>query len=237
MRIVVCYICVSRGPISAEYASRFVATWQEYPPGADCDLMIACNGGPLPTELVLILSPLGPLMFPRENDGGWDVSAYISAARGPCSGYDAMLCLGESNYFHKAGWLKRLVAAWERYGRGMYGPYSSNAVRGHLNTTAFFCPPLVLAQYPERVFDRPSRMEFEHGERALWRRVAQRGMPVRMVTWDGEWDSRRWRMPDNIIWRGDQTNCLMWCNHCDGYSNLDPEHKAQWQRHWDQPFR
>jgi hypothetical protein len=237
VKIVVCYVCVSLGPIAADYASRFVATFQEYPPGADCDLMILCNGGPLNTELSMIFAPLGPLIFPRPNDPGWDISAYQDAAHGPCAGYDAILCLGESNYFHREGWLKRLVEAWERYGPGFYGPYSSNAVRGHLNTTAFMCSPQHIRSYPYRAKDRASRMEFEHGEGALCRRLYSRGIPVRLVTWDGEWEPRLWRMPQNILWRGDQSNCLMWCNHADGYANLSAANKAQWQSRWDQPFK
>jgi hypothetical protein len=238
MTICIVYIAVSAGPITDQYASRFVSTFHEYPPGIeDVDILICCNGGPLSTSLSLIFAPLSARMFPRENDGGLDVSAYIAAARGPCANYEAILFLGESNYFHRAGWLKRLVEAWTRHGPGMYGPYASNAVRGHLNTTAFFTSPLFLRQYSRLVKDRPSRMEFEHGENALWRRVASQGRPVRMVTWDGEWEPRAWRMPKNIIWRGDQSNCLMWCNHNDGYANLDPARKQNWARMWDQPFK
>jgi hypothetical protein len=237
MRICIAYIAVTLGPITADYASRFVATFKEYPPGADADLMVICNGGPLNTELAMIFAPLNPIFYPRENDPGWDVSAYQDASRGPCAEYDAVLWLGESNYFHRAGWLNRLVNAWNKHGPGMYGPYASNAVRGHLNTTAFFCAPQLVKQYPIRAVDKGSRLEFEHGAHALWRRAQTQGMSIRMVTWDGEWEPRLWRTPKNIIWRGDQTNCLMWCNHTDGYANLAPGNKAQWATHWDRPFK
>lgn len=237
MNIAVAYVVVTHGPITEEYASRFVATWIEYPPLTDCDLFLLCNGGPISTELGLIFSPLNPRMFPRENDGGFDISAYVAAARGPCSQYDAMLCLGESNYFHRQGWLLRLVQAWNRYGPGMYGPYSSNAVRAHLNTTAFFCAPETIKNYPKKVATRQDRYEYEHGEWALWRRVAALGMPVRLVTWDGEWEPVRWRMPRNILWRGDQSNLLMHCNHSDGYENANDKTKAVWSSRADRPFR
>lgn len=176
-------------------------------------------------------------MFIRENDGGWDCSAYIDASRRFVANYEAMLCLGESVYFHREGWLKRMMEAWQRYGPGMYSPFSSNAIRGHLNTTAFMCPPTLLRCYPKRVFDRASRYEMEHGEQSLWRRAASQGMPVRLVTWDGEWEPRLWRTPNNILWRGDQTNCLMWCNHSDGYANADDQTKANWEKRYNAPFR
>jgi hypothetical protein len=176
-------------------------------------------------------------MFVRENDGGWDISAYIAAARGPCSDYDAMLCLGESVYFHRAGWLKRLVEAWNKWGPGMYGPFSSNAIRSHLNTTAFFCAPKLLASYAAPVVDRKSRYEFEHGQGALWRRASTLGLSVRLVTWDSEWEPRAWRMQKDILWRGDQSSCLMWCNHSDNYAKADTRTKAFWQRYADAPFK
>jgi hypothetical protein len=209
MRICIAYIAVTLGPISDQYASRFVSTWHEYGPGHECDLMVICQGGPLSTELAMIFAPLNPIYYPRPNDPGLDISAYQDAARGPCADYDAVLWLGESNYFHREGWLKRLVEAWNKYGQGMYGPYASNAIRGHLNTTAFFCAPSLVKQYPVRAVTRQDRYEFEHGENALWRRANRQNIPVMMVTWDGEWGPRNWRMPQNIIWRGDQSNCLI----------------------------
>lgn len=235
MRVCIAYVAVTLGPITADYASRFVATFKEYPPGVEADLMVICNGGPLNTEISMILAPLNPLFYPRQNDPGWDVTAYQDAARGPCADYDAMLCLGESNYFHRSGWLKRLVDAWNKHGPGMYGPYSSHAVRKHMNTTAFFCSPELIKQYPIRPTDWNSRMEFEHGHNALWRRLEKRRMQTRFVTWDGAWEPLMWRSPKNILWRGDQSNLLMWCNHSDGYANADAKTKAQWSRYADAP--
>jgi hypothetical protein len=237
VRICICYIAVTHGPITPDYASRFVATFNEYPPGVDCDVLIACNGGPLSLDLSLIFAPLNPMFFPRENDGGWDISAFQDAARGPCKDYDAMLCLGESNYFHREGWLRRLVEAWNDHGEGMYGPFSSNAVRSHMNTTAFFTSPTFLISYPRRAVDRASRFEFEHGQNSLWRRLNNMGYPCRIVTWDGTWEPRMWRTPKNILWRGDQSNLLMWCSHSDNWHHETNGRKAMWSRLADTPFK
>lgn len=237
MKIALCYICVTHGSKTEDYAARFVATYKEYPPGVEHDTFVICNGGPVKTSITLLFEGMNAMMFPRENDGGWDISAYIDASKGPCSLYDMMVCLGESNYFHRLGWLKRLKDAWEQYGAGMYGPYSSNAVRAHLNTTAFICHPLHLRQYPIKVNSRQDRYEFEHGENCLWRRITKAGMPARLVTWDGEWTPRQWRVPNNILWRGNQTNCLMWCNHSDNYNAVDARTKSTWMRSCDRPFK
>lgn len=236
MKIVVAYTTVCNGPITDEYVARFVATYREYPPGTEHDTLVISNGGPTSTGNALMLAAVNARMFVRSNDG-WDIGGYLEAAKGPCREYDAMLCLGESCYFHRAGWLSRMVEAWEKFGPGMYGPFSSNAVAPHLNTTAFLTAPLFLAQYPRKVSDRWSRYDFEHRQYPFWRYLERRNLPVRLVTWDGEWEPRLWRMPRNILWRGDQTNCLMWCNHSDGYANANRRTKAEWSRRTDAPFR
>lgn len=237
MKIVVCYICVTNGSVTDDFASRFVSTYHEYPPGAEHDTIVISNGGPLSTSLSVLFSGMNARMYPRANDGGWDISAYIESSKGPCANYDMMLCCGESIYFHREGWLRRMSDAWNKIGPGMYGSLSSNLVRSHLNTTGFCCPPKILAQYPEPVTDRASRYSFEHGANAFWRRVANRGMPVRLVTWDGEYEPRSWRCPPNIMWRGNQTNCLMWCQHTDRYVKMDLKTRQLWAKHADKPFK
>jgi hypothetical protein len=198
---------------------------------------VACQGGALDTETALLFAGLNAKFWPHANDGGWDISAYIDAAKGPCRDYDMMLCLGESNHFHRAGWLLHLAVAWQRTGAGMYGPYSSNSVRAHLNTTAFCSAPNLIASYPRKVSSRNDRYEFEHGENSFWRSLERRRLPARLVTWDGEWPPHLWRTPQNILWRGDQSNCLMWCNHSERYRDLPPERKRNWEASTNQPFK
>lgn len=236
MKIALCYIVVTRGRITADYCARFVASYMAFPPTVEHSTYVICNGGPLSQELGLMFLPLHPHFFPRENDAGYDISAYIDAANGPCRDFDMMLCLGESIRFHRRGWLRRLQDAWEKHGPGMYGSFSSNLVRPHLNTTGFVCPPSVLSKYPGQVNSKASRYEFEHGRKSFWRFVASRGMPVHLVTWDGEWNPRAWRCPHNILWRGNQENCLMFCGHTDRFAEADARTKTRWSRGADQPF-
>ena len=237
MNVAVVYTAVTTGHLTSDLIARFVSTWHEHPPGAPCDLWVACNGGPLLSEQVLMFAPMSAKMFPRVNDTGKDLTGYIDASIGPCASYDMVLFLGETVFFHREGWLKRLVEAATKYGAGMYGPWGSNVVRTHLQTTAFFCDPKLLTQYPSRPNDNPSRMSWEHGENAFWRWVANRGRPVRLVTFDGEYEPRMWRYPPNIIWRGDQSNCLFFCNHSEAYANASPLTKHQWSMNCDQPYK
>jgi hypothetical protein len=237
VNVAIVYTAVTGGNLTTDLSARFVATWEAFPPGAPCDLWVVCNGGPLLTEQVLMFAPMNARMFPRVNDGGKDLTGYQDAARGPCADYDAVLFLGESIYFHRAGWLKRLVEAWQRYGPGFYGPFGSNNTRAHLQTSAFFCSPATLLSYPIRPLNRASRFDFEHGEHALWRRVAAQGNPVRCVTWDGEWLPQIWRLPRNTLWRGDQSNLLMMNNHAEAWANATPFTKHQWSMKADAQFK
>src|SRR3990170_2264538 len=125
MKVGVCYLCVTHGKQTADLAARFVATYHAFPPGAKHDLFVICNGGPLPNEIGLLFLPLGAQFWPRVNDPGWDVSAYLEVGRKLFVAYDLILFLGESAYFHRAGWLNRFLEAWQKHGPGMYGALAS----------------------------------------------------------------------------------------------------------------
>lgn len=237
MKIVLCYIAVGHGAKTADFAGRFASTYHEHPPGAPHDTLVICQGGALKTEVALLFAEMNARFFVRKNDPGYDVTAYLDAAAGPCAGYDIMLCAGESVYFWREGWLRRLVEVWERLGPGLYGPLASNALAPHLNTTCFCCAPAMLRRWPERPRNKKERYEWEHGRKSFWRFVQGMGYPVRLVTWDGDWSPRLWREPPNILWKGDQSNCLVKCNHTDRWAAATPAIKARWSRLADSPFR
>lgn len=234
MKVLLTYICVTHGPKTYEYASRFVGSYLACPPMVEHETVVVCNGGPLETELACLFLPMNVQFYPRANDPGWDISAYQDVAQHFDS--DMMVCCGESVYFHKAGWMLRLVQEWMRSGPGFYGMYSSHLVRAHLNTTAFACESAEIAKYP-KAKNREERYQFEHGENSLWRRMRNRRKPTKLVTWDGVWEPRQWRVPHNILWRGDQSNCLVFCNHTERFAQSTPEVKQKWAMGADQQFR
>lgn len=205
-----------------------------YPPGLECELVVACQAGPLPSEVGIMFEPLKAKFYPRQNDPGWDISAYQEIAQKvPC---DAMCCFGQSVYFHREGWLRRLEYAWNKFGPGMYGIWSSNLVRPHMNTTGFAVDPkLLLGHSTPR--NRAERYAFEHGLRSFWRTANAFGRPTKLVTFDGIYDPMQWRQPKDILWRGDQSNCLAFCNHTQRWSEATPKNKIAWSRAADQPFR
>jgi hypothetical protein len=237
VKICAAYTAVTFGPKTSDFIARFVASWLAFPPGAECDLFVCCNGGPLNTEQSAMLAPLKPKMFPRKNDAGRDVTGYMDLMLGPAASYDAVLCLGQSLHFRKAGWLKRLIEAWQKWGEGFYGFFGSFFIRAHLQTSAFCCSPRVLKLYPIRPYNRAQRYAFEFGDKALWRRAVVRGYPARLVTWDGEWLPREWRTPANILWRGTQENLLFHHNHAENWEKQTPEIQRQWSARADSMFQ
>lgn len=233
MKIVVCYVTVTNGPITPDYVSRFVGSYLACPPEIDHETIIACNGGPLDRETSLLFSPLRCEFLPRANDPAWDVGAFMDVAS--LTAPDLLLCLGESVYFHRPGWLRRIVEAWQEHGPGMYGLFSSNLLRPHLNTTAFACAPFDLLQYP-KPRNQKERYEFEHGIKSFWTYVYSRGRPAMLVTWDGIWTPSQWRKPKNILWRGTQENCLAYCIHTDRWRAANDGTKFRWSKWADTTY-
>jgi hypothetical protein len=97
---------------------------------------------------------------------GKDIGAYIEAAK-TCDA-DIMVCLGSHVRINQDGWLKRIVEVWEQCGPGLYGPFASNVPIPHIRTTAFWCPPGWLGNYPWEVVTDQDRYNFElHKERSI----------------------------------------------------------------------
>lgn len=234
VKVVIIYIAVTHSPKLEHYAARFVATMQLYPPGYEFRLIVCCNGGSLARDKEMLFLTVPHEFYIRPNDPSWDIGGYqFVADQIDC---DIVVCMGESVFFHRAGWLTRIIESWQKYGPGFYGFFSSNLVRSHMNTTAFAVSPLHLKTYP-KVKDKKDRYEFEHGHNALWRRLAFQGKPTKFVTWSGEYDPRDWRKPENILWKGDQSALLVHCNHTERYESANDDTKRKWQAGADQPFK
>lgn len=224
--VTMAYICVTQGQNSHVMAQRFVDSLKQFPPGYPNKLAVICNGGRLSPYITRMFDGLDAEFFPRSNDG-WDIGGFIELAH-QCPS-DMMMCFGESVHFHRADWLQRIVEAWSQFGPGMYGCYASYLTRPHMNTTAFAIIPKALRAYPYKVTTRETRYAFEHGPDAIWRQVERSNLPALLVTWDGVYDMPNWRSAENILWRGDQSNCLVWSNHTLRYMLSSRETKANWE--------
>lgn len=235
---IVTYCTVTGGPRTAEFAERFVSTWTQFPPQHPFRLVVIGNGGPPAWEVGALFAGLDPVFQGRENEGG-DIGAYLSVARGLVHNCNecAMVCLGESVYFHRAGWLARIAEAWHRFGPGLYGFYASNLVRKHLNTTAFCTSPHLLCSWHEPVKTREQRLLFEHGPLPFWKRVEGLGRPVKLVYWSGVYDSWQWRGHPDEFWDGDQSQCLVWCGHTERFAKATQATKTRWRNNANRGLR
>lgn len=207
-----------------KYAREFVETYGKFQPQYHHKTVVVCQGKPA-TPLVRGLFKMMPnLRYFEHDDSGWDIGAFIAASREISD--DCVVCLGGSAHFKRDGWLKRIAESWQKHGAGFYGATPTHEVSPHLCTSGFWCPPEVLSSYPIKVVNRVTRYDFEHGPNACWKMVAHNGLPVKLVTWDGEFDWQDWRKPPNIYRRGDQSNALIYWHHFQEYEKASPQQKA-----------
>lgn len=164
-------------------ARKFVQSYMDNPPGAvDHDIHVCINGGiPMGEWNQRLFLPLAPRFF-QHNNYGKDIGAYQAAATFvEC---DLMVCLGAPIYFHRPGWLDRIVMAYLEYGPALYGAWGCQAPLPHLRTTGFWLPPQFLNSYPVRV-GNDERYPFEHGQRSICLWTQKLGFEPIMVTWKG----------------------------------------------------
>jgi hypothetical protein len=211
-------------------ALRFVQSYQDKPPEYPHELFVVVNGGVVTPLIEKLFAPLKCRFFLHSNVG-WDIGAFIAISRRlDC---EMMLCLGANTHFSKEGWLKRYAEAWQQHGPGLYGTLASNQARPHLCTTGFTTTPELLSEYPYKIETYEDRLGFEWAMCSFWRMVAKKGLPVKMVTWDGVWNMDEIRKPDNVLWKGDQSNCLVYFRHSDDYFKDNPAGRNLRQRRAD----
>lgn len=246
MKIELVYVYWTQHPEVETLSKRFVDTYFVNPPGEEHTTTIVCNGGQPTGERRALFDRLPNVSYLDHDNSGWDIGAFIAASKQSTA--DMAVYFGPSIYFYRAGWLTRMVEAWQKHGPGMYGMTSSFESSPHLNTTGFWCSPKWLAEYPYPMVTKNDRYNFEHGTanksqgikapdtngaRTFWRIIHKKGLPVKLVTWDGEYDWWDWRKPANIFRRGSQSNMLLGWHHGDRWFGLNPKTKDQWTRHTD----
>jgi len=187
-------------------AKRWSQSYMDFPPGeTDHEIVVCLNGGnghgPYQKKL---FEPL-PVTFFEHNNWGKDIGAFQMAAEQiPC---DLLVCMGSFVHFHQAGWLDRMVHAFEDNGPTVYGAWGFHLPSPHLRTTAFWMPPDLLNAYPTQIGDR-DRYGFEHGGNSLTLWSQRMGFEPLMVTWNGVFDMPQWHHVDGA-------ESLILDQHCD----------------------
>lgn len=160
-----------------------------------------------------------PCFFIEGDNIGHDIGAFQSVANDVTC--DLIVFFGSSSYVTAKGWLKRMVEAYQKHGRGIYGSTASGqdlrvGVYAHIRTTGFWMPPDLLKSYPYEVdSSQQSRYAFEHGQLNITNWVLNQGGKVLMVTWIGEYESHQWSTAPNAFRNGNQSAIIVRDRLCD----------------------
>lgn len=204
-------------------AQAFVSTYGKNQPGISHQTLVVVNGA---NHRPALFDPIPNCEFIHHDNDGWDIGGYLAAARHLNGKADMVICCGSQTTFPKPGWLLRLLEAWAKHGPGVYGTCATYQIRPHINTSGFACAPSMLLRYDGPISTKRDRYNFEHGENAFWIQMAKAGYPVKLVTFDGEYDWLEWRKPKNIYCRGDQSNCMIWFRMNREFAAMPPGKKA-----------
>jgi len=197
------------------YAKRFVQSYLKFQAGYPHETMVVCNGG-APNDFIRGLFRNIPCKFFQHDDSGWDIGAYLAVVRAIKT--EAVFCCGGLTHFKRFGWLKKLVDAWNKFGAGLYGSLGSYQYGiPHLVTTGFLCPTHLVSSYPGKVVTYEDRAEFEHGVKSLTNLALCLCMPAKLVTWCGVHSLDELWNPENVLNKGDQSNCLTYYKQTDIY--------------------
>lgn len=227
MKIDLIYLYIARDPNFDQFAERFARTYTEFPAGIDHQLnVIVCNGEPR-ENLHALFDPLKAI-YHEYSGNGRDIGAHQSLAVKLDS--DWVVCTSSRTYFHREGWLNRMVEAHEQYGNGLFGAMASFEGRAHIRTCFYACNPKDFKEYPFLIDSPPDSYRFESGFGSFTDWFAFKEKPAVMVTWNGEYPKRYWRTGNNIFRKGDQSNCLVFDRHTDEYRDAEQKDRIYYQR-------
>lgn len=232
MNVTVVYVYPVNAVEYHDWALRFLDSYHRFPPGFAHSTVVVLNDGKVTPEIQCLFASLPGLVFLERDNSGYDIGAFIAAAKQYTA--DLIVCFGSHAYFWRQDWLARMVQARLKHGPGVYGANTSFQEMPHLNTTAFWCDPGLLASYPWPVVSKQGRYSFEQDkrrpDRPFWVFVYSLGKPALFVTWDGEYEWWDWRKPPNIFRRGDQSNMLVNWKWSDHWRDASPDIKLEVSR-------
>jgi len=130
-------------------------------------------------------------------------------------------------FFHREGWLARLVEARRKYGPHLFAAAGSFEHGPHLRTSCYGLDAEDFRAYPMEVESREAATEFETGQRSITNFFRSNNKACVQVTWDDEQEQDEWRIPDGIFRRGEQNAMLVWDRHTEIYAKASDELKLR----------
>jgi hypothetical protein len=212
MKIALVYIYAPvGGPQWDGYAMRFLESYHANPPGIEHECVVVLNGCRQSSEITCFFSSLRNCCFLEHDDSGYDIGGYQLAARTiPC---DLMVFFGGSTFFLRPGWLIRMANSVNLHGNALYGAMGNRGnsqvgVWPHIRTTAFWCDPRLMNEYPIKVTTPGQRFPFEHGRDCFTAWVKNRGLRSWVITWTRDLLWKEWDDDCNGYQRGNQSSLL-----------------------------
>lgn len=221
MTVDLVYVHVARPEAAAEFneaARKFIASYKEFPPEHEHKLFVVfCNGDPT-LEMTAIYDGLD-CAHRSYNGSGMDVGAQQAASR--TTNGEFIASVNSRVFFHRAGWLKRMMEAREENGPGIYGsmasfegcPLGQVWPNPHLRTAFYGLDSKLWLEFPHTVNSREDSFRFESGEWNIANWCEANGHKAMLVSWGGCWHRGDWRKVPHGFRSGDQSNCLVWDRH------------------------
>jgi len=200
------------GPKHWDLATRFVETYNQFPPGCEHDCVIVLNGGKVTFEIRCLFSSLPKVHFLERDDSAWDIGGYQHASLNFAS--EMMVFFGGSTYFLRGGWLARMKQAFEANGEAIYGATVNRGDLGvkvypHIRTTGFWLSSKLMNAYPWKITRMDQRYPFEHGPDSITAWVTRQGHRAWLVTWKHQFLGAQWDVPFQQLYRGQQEALLV----------------------------
>lgn len=213
------------------HIQQFIATWLQFPPGVECELVPVLSGDDFTGEVTDLFIGLPVDQFVDYRNGGADIGASQFVAQ-DSQDDDFIVAMTSRVYFHRAGWLNHLAIAREIYGPGLYGCFASmEGGRLHLCTRCYSMDAFMWKQYPEIITSRDQGTFFEvgadnpNGNLLEW--AESKGWPGLLVYWDGVRRREHFLTPANIFRTGNQENCLVFDKHTEAWFRADDEERER----------
>jgi hypothetical protein len=209
------------------FVRRFASTFKEFPPGTeDYELHVTCYWGEPTDQIRRLFYGIKTVMANTYNDS-CDIGASQWAGKSTWTGSSFVVGMSTHNYFHREGWLKRLMEARREFGPGLYAASGSLEEIPHLRTAGYGMDSELWKEFPNWISSRQDCTAFERGPDSISNYLIKRKSPVKQVLWDSVQDLVDCRKPDNIFRKGNQEQMLWWDRHVDIWKDSEADEKER----------
>lgn len=211
---------------------RFCDTMRQFSPGAPFTLFAMCCRSDPDSEVREIFHGI-PTEFARYDGTGCDIGSHQHAAFQLGDAFQ--VSVSTRTYFHREGWLAKMLEAHDYFGPGLFGTAVSRETGVlHFRTHCYGMESGYFRRYPYLVNSRNQTFAFEHGafnhpvgSLLNWAK-SQGDMAVACVYWDGAWREHEWFNRPDIFRTSSQSNLLVWDRHTELFAGMNAADQTHW---------